>query len=190
MGKIFQPPQAHDGRPRPGYPRLHRARDAGQHRARHAAEEARYAALRKFGNVARIKEETREVWTFVWLEQLWQDIRFGLRTLAKNPGFTVVAAFTLALGIGANTAIFSIVDTVLLRESPYRNPSQLVQIGSRSPKGEDDWVSTVDFNDWQTQNQTFEELAGYKSFDFRVLTGDGDPDQVWVSPVSTNAFHL
>jgi predicted permease len=155
-----------------------------------SAEEARYAALRKFGNVARIKEETREVWSFVWLEQLWQDVRFGLRSLAKNPGFTAVAAFTLALGIGANTAIFSIVDTVLLHGSPYRSPSQLVQIGSRSPKGEDDWVSSGDFNDWQVQNQTFEELAGYKSFDFRVLTGDGDPDQVWVSPVSTNAFHL
>jgi predicted permease len=91
-------------------------------------DEARYAALRKFGNVTRFKEETWEVWSFVWLEQLWQDLRQGARMLAKNPGFTAVAVLTLALGIGVNTAIFSLVDQLLLWSVPAREPNRLVRI--------------------------------------------------------------
>jgi predicted permease len=89
-------------------------------------EEARYSALRKFGNVAWVKEQTWEVWSFVWLERLWQDIRFGLRALVKNPGFTAAVVITLALGIGANTAIFSLANALLSKKLPVKDPSRLV----------------------------------------------------------------
>ena len=89
-------------------------------------EEAHYAALRRFGNVTQIKEETREVWSFVWLEELWHDVRYGLRTLARSRGLTAIVLLSLALGIGANTAIFSLIDAVLLKALPVGNPQKLV----------------------------------------------------------------
>ena len=101
-----------------------------------------------------------------------------------------MAVLTLALGIGANTAIFSVVDAVLLHGTPYRNPAQLVEIASKNPQGEGGQVSAGDFNDWQAWTRAFTDLIAYQQWQFRVLTGVGEPDEVWTSPVSASAFHL
>jgi predicted permease len=126
-------------------------------------EEARYAALRKFGNVTRVKEDTWEVWSIIWLEQLWQDIRYGLRMLAKSPGFTTVAVLTLALGIGANTAVFSLINALILRTLPVRNPGQLVAIATVSPDSANgkDRLSLPMFEEIVKHQQVFSSLFAW-----------------------------
>jgi len=152
-------------------------------------EEARYAALRKFGNVARVKEETWDVWGFVWLEQLWQDIRFGLRMLAKNPGFTAVAVLTLALGIGANTALFSVVNGVLLNPLPYWQPERLVALSENNGNFGEKSISYPNFLDWVRGNRSFSALAAYWADDFN-LTGMGEAERVPAEMISASFFPL
>ena len=124
------------------------------------------------------------------MQTLWQDLRYGLRLLAKSPGFTIVAVLTLALGIGANTAIFSFVYTAVLRGLPYREPSRLVAIWQKDAHGETDSVSPGDLVAWERTTHSFEGLAFAGRWKFYTLTGANEPDEVWAWPVSTNLFQL
>src|ERR1035437_8558103 len=99
-----------------------------------SADEARYAALRKFGGLEQVREECRDAWGLRFIDTLLQDIRFGLRMVAKNPGFTVLVTGLLALGIGATTVIFSLFDAVFLRPLPVRRPAELVRMVQHLPK--------------------------------------------------------
>ena len=152
-------------------------------------EEAQYAAMRKFGNVTRVKEDTREVWTVVWFEHLIEDIRFGLRMLRKNPGFSFVAVLTLALGIGANTALFSVVNAVLLRPLPFENSSRLVWSWGNCSLCDQAAVSPADFPDYRAQSHSFEHygaMAGENSL-FNLAGGD-KPIQIEGSMVTAGFF--
>jgi predicted permease len=154
-------------------------------------DEARYAALRKFGNVTRVQEETREVWSVVWLERLLQDVRYGVRTLRKSPGFTVVVVLTIALGIGATAAIFSAVNAVLFRPLPFNDPGRLVVVKMkhvRSGAVYDD-VSFPDFEDWRAENRVFAGMAVYRDADGTLLA-NGAAIHVTGETVSGNLFSL
>src|SRR5437667_3558080 len=123
------------------------------------------------------------------METLWKDLRYGLRTLLKHPGFTAVVVLTLALGIGANSAIFSVVNAVLLRRLPFKDPDRLVMVwkGNLSRGEKQMIVSAPDFIDFRDQNQVFEDLAATLAVSF-TFTGQGDPEQLYGSYVSPSFF--
>ncbi|HEV3201820.1 MAG TPA: ABC transporter permease [Bryobacteraceae bacterium] len=141
-----------------------------------APEAARAAALRKFGNVARIKEDTRAVWGWMWVAQVLQDIRYALRLLRKNPGFATVTTVTLALGIGMNTAVFSVVNAVLLKPLPYPNAERLVWLADYNERFKMEAVAGPDFLDWKAQAQSFEKMAGY-GYGRGTISINGNADQ-------------
>lgn len=124
------------------------------------------------------------------MQNLWQDLRYGLRMLAKKPGFTLVAVFTLALGIGANTAIFTVVDAALLRELPYQAPERLYHLWERTPQAEfpQREFSYPDYQDYQ-QNQVFAGLAAYTGGG-GIITGPGEPERVFAPSASANFFAM
>jgi putative ABC transport system permease protein len=154
------------------------------------SDEARYAARREFGNATRAKEMNRELWTFPFLETLWQDIRYGLRQLRRNPGFTAVAVITLAFGIGANTAIFSFVDAVLLKPLPYPHPERIVSVWEKSPEGFRNVISTLNFLDWKRQSRCFQFLSADAGLGAVTLTGSGPPRELNVQKVSASYFRV
>jgi predicted permease len=171
--------------------RFHLEREIQENIARGMSpEEARFAALRGFGGVERVKEESRDEHGIRFLEEGWQDLRYGARMLFKNPSFTLIAAITLSLGIGANTAIFSVVNGVLRTPLPYLEPDRLVMLWESNPqKGmEQEFVTPPNLSDWQAQQRVFEYLAfwtGDMEFNL-VLTGG--TEKIRASYISANLF--
>jgi hypothetical protein len=155
-----------------------------------APEQAHYEVSRRFGNPLALREKSRDMWGWNWLETLLQDLRYGLRQLGRNPGFTAVAVITLALGIGANTAVFSLLDAVLLRPLPYSHPNRLFQLFPTEAGGYAMVASSYpDFEDWKEQSRTFQEMAAYQQEDLN-LTGTSYPERLRALSSTPGLFAL
>ena len=152
-------------------------------------EEARRSALLEFGNVGVVKDVTRDMWGRRALEELWQDLRYGARMLAKHPGFTFVAVLTLALGIGANSAIFSVVNAVLLRPLPYSSPEQLVFLYDVKPGFGVPRIGLMDaeFLRLRDEARSLEQVSLYTTGTL-TLTGVGEPERVASGSASGDLF--
>jgi predicted permease len=163
-----------------------------------APEEAHYAALRKFGNVARVKEQTHEVWTIAWIEQLVQDLRFGVRTLLRSPGLTVAAILAIALGIGINVGIFSVLNGMALRLLPVPKAQEIVSVNQvlhfhgrsdRFVHNDSGWFSYAEYLDYREHNHVFAGLVAYEPFVDATL-GDGNTHQLEGTAASCNYFDI
>ena len=170
---------------------FHLAKRAEKNRALGlGAEDARVAARRRFGNVTLVKEDCRENWTFTWIETVWQDLRYAARILAKSPGFVAVVVFSLMLGIGANTAIFSVVNSVMLHALPYPHTERLVVICATSKEDPkyDDMAPLAEIGDWKKQNQLFDDIAAAGQIYHATMTGAGEPGPIPVQTVTADFF--
>jgi predicted permease len=161
-------------------------------------EEARYAALRKFGNVARVKEQTREVWSIAWLEQHLQDIRFGARTLLRSPGLTVAAVLAIALGVGINVGIFSVLNGLALRLLPVPRAEEIVSInqvfhfrgqGNRFVHNNSGWFSYSEYLEYRDHNDVFSGLVAYEPY-VEATLADGNLRQILGTAASCNYFDV
>jgi len=151
--------------------------------------EARRRALMELGGIEQVKEDVRALRAGCLVEEFAKDVRYALRTLARSPGFTAVAVLTLALGIGANTGLFSIVNGVLLNPLRYSEPDRLLALYSRTPTYDQSSVSYPNYQDWVRENRSFSALAAYRPDDFN-LTGMGEPERVPAEMVSASFFPL
>jgi len=154
-------------------------------------DEAAREARKRFGNLQNVREECREVSGASFGEVALRDIRFGVRMLRKNPGFTAVAVLTLALGIGANTSIFSFVNAILLRPLPYLEPDRLVMVFENHPESgsHKDSAGAPVLGEWRRRSTVFEDLAarGGESYN---LSGESQPENIPGAPVSANMFSM
>lgn len=156
-------------------------------------QEARRRALLAFGGVEQVKERARDVRRVRWLEELVRDARLGVRSMRRAPGFTAVAVLTLALGIGANTAIFSAVNAVILRPLPFEEPDRLVMLAERNPELNWDMQTAAPANalDWREQVPGFADVAMYSDFlEESTLTGAGEPRVLFGAQVTGNFFNV
>src|SRR5213594_2527658 len=154
-------------------------------------QEARAAARRAFGNVMHAEERFYESGRWLWWDHLCQDVRFALRMLAKSPGFAVVTILTLALAIGANTAIFSAVYAVLLKPLPFRDSDRLAFIEKKNPpRGWDrNTISPAEILAWRDQSRAFEDMAAYTQRHC-VLTGAAEAEEDPCEVISSNLFPI
>ena len=152
-------------------------------------EEALRRVRIEFGGMDEVKEECRDAHGTQLVESMLQDIRYGLRTLWKSPGFTSIALLTLALGIGANTAIFSVVYAVLLSPLPYKDPSRLVVLNETTPMVGTVSVSYLNFLDWRAQSHAFSQMAAVCGVGFN-LSGISQPESIGGEAVSPNYLSI
>jgi putative ABC transport system permease protein len=153
--------------------------------------EARYSALRSFGGQERMKETYRERRTFALVETTAQDLRYAVRTLRKSPGFTITAVAVLALAIGANTAMFSVLNTVLLRPLPYRSPEQLAMLWTEDAAQNlrEGRSALWDVEQWRSQSQSFADMATFDAVN-TTLTGADGVEQIVGASISSNLLSL
>jgi predicted permease len=158
------------------------------------AEEARRQAMLRFGNPAVLNEETRSTWSGHWFESVWRDLRYGLRTLVRTPGFSLMAILVMALGIGATTSLFTLVRSVLLRPLPFREPDKLVMLYEhfrQQPESPYNVVAPADFRDWRAQTHGFQDMGAWRWWAGHISGEHGESPEVVVGAGgSWNLFSL
>ena len=158
-----------------------------------STQEAHHAAMRAFGNPALLREQARETWSWQWLENIARDVRYAIRTLGRTPGFTVIAVLVMALGIGANVALFTVVHSVLLKPLPFKDPGRLMRLYEANvrPYFNYNIVAGGTFADWKRQAHSFEQMAIMGDDNYN-LSGEGGqlPERVLIEAGSWNIFSM
>ena len=145
-----------------------------------STEEARHAALRVFGNPAALRDQTRDAWSWNWLEQFWRDVSYGARTLWRTPGFSIIAILVMALGIGANVALLTVVRSVLLKPLPFKDTGSLVRLFEADARGrfQDNIVAGGTFAAWKTQSRSFVDMAATKRVEYNLSGTQGQTPEI------------